>query len=61
MLTQRRKISYNFTVFRAYFGERACKAVGERFERHYYLSRVDYERKIRNRWGRRVIGGNIPL
>ena len=45
-LSQRRKIC---AVFKAYSGEWAWKAIGDRLQRHNYLSRVDHERKISNR------------
>jgi hypothetical protein len=35
--------------FKAYTGERAWKAIGDRLERPCYLSRVDHDRKIRSR------------
>jgi hypothetical protein len=56
ILMYRRKISHICAVFIAYCGERAGKGIGERLERHYYRSRVDHERKIRNRRGRMDIG-----
>jgi hypothetical protein len=56
VLTYRRKISHICAVFIAYCGQRAGKGIGDRLERHYYMSRVDYERKIRNRRGRTDIG-----
>jgi len=36
-------------LFKAYSGERAWKAIGDRLRRSHYLSRVDHERKIRSR------------
>jgi hypothetical protein len=36
-------------LFKAYTGERACEAIGDRLERPCYLSRVDHNRKIRSR------------
>jgi hypothetical protein len=59
-LSQRRKISHICALFRAYSGEWAWKAIGDRLERPNYLSRVNHERKIRNR-GKGRISGNIPL
>jgi len=48
-LSQRSKISHICTLFKAYSGEQAWKAIGDRLQRPNYLSRVDHERKIRNR------------
>ena len=48
-LSQRRKISCICAVFKAYSGERAWKAIGDRLQRPNYLSRVYHERKIRKR------------
>ena len=48
-LTQRRKIFRICALFKAYSGERAWKAIGDRLKRPYYLSRVVHERKTRNR------------
>ena len=56
ILTQRRKISRIYALFKAYSGERAWKAIGDRLKRLYYLSREDHERKIRNRRQRTHIG-----
>jgi len=47
ILTYRRKISHICAVFIAYCGERAWKGIGDRLERHYYMSRVDHEWKMR--------------
>ena len=55
-LTQRGKISRICAVLKAYSGERAWKAIGDRLERPYYLSRVDHDWKIRNRRQRTDIG-----
>ena len=55
-LTQRRKISHICAPFKEYSGERAWKAVGDRLKRPYCLSRVDHERRIRNRRQRTDIG-----
>jgi hypothetical protein len=55
-LTSRRKLSRMCALFKACSGERAWKAVGDRLQRPHYLSRVDYERKIRNRRQRTDIG-----
>jgi hypothetical protein len=48
-LASRRKISRISAHFKAYSGERAWKAVGDRIQRPRYLSRVDHERKIKSR------------
>ena len=48
-LSQRRKISGICALLKAYSGERAWKAIGDRLQRLNYLSKVDHERKIRNR------------
>jgi len=52
-LLQRRKISRICALFKAYSGEWAWKAIGDRLQRPNYLSRVNHERKIRNR-GRKM-------
>ena len=54
--SQRRKISRICALFKAYFGERAWKAIGDRLQRPNYLSSVDHERKIRKRRQRTDIG-----
>ena len=41
---------------KAYSGEQAGKAIGDRIQRPHYLSRVDHERKIRSRRQRTDIG-----
>jgi len=48
-LASRRKLSGICALFKAYSGERAWKAIGDRLQRPYHLSRVDHERKIRSR------------
>ena len=48
-LSQRRKISRIYALFKAYSGERAWKAIGDGLQRSNYLSRIDHEQKIRNR------------
>jgi len=55
-LASRRKLSYICALFKAYFGERAWKAVADRLQRPHYLSRVDHERKIRSKRQRTDIG-----
>jgi hypothetical protein len=48
-LTQHRKVSLICALFKAYTGEQAWKATGDRLEKPCYLSRVDHNRKIRSR------------
>ena len=48
-LASRRKLSHICVLFKAYSGERAWKAIGDRLQRPHYLNRVDHERKIRSR------------
>jgi len=55
-LASRRKLSRICALFKAYSGERAWKATGDRLQRSHYLSRVDHERKIRSRRQRTDIG-----
>jgi hypothetical protein len=55
-LTQRRTIARLCALFKAYAGERAWKAIGDRLRKYYYLSRVDHVRKIRDRKQRTDIG-----
>jgi len=55
-LASRRKLSRICGLFKAYSGESAWKAIGDRLERPHYLSRVDHERKIRSRRQRTDIG-----
>jgi hypothetical protein len=43
-------------IFKAYSGERAWKAIGNRLQRFHYMSRVDSVRKIRDRKQRKDIG-----
>jgi hypothetical protein len=45
-LAQRRKIARLCALFKAYSGERAWKATGERLQGPSYLSRDDHDRKI---------------
>jgi len=49
-------ISRICVLFKAYSGERAWKAIGDRLQRPNYLSRVEDERKIKNRSQRTDIG-----
>jgi hypothetical protein len=55
-LTQRRNISRIGALFKAYTGERAWKAIGDRLRRPFYLSRVDHDRKIRSKKQKTDIG-----
>jgi hypothetical protein len=55
-LVSRRKLSRIYALFKAYSGERAWKAIGDRLQQPHYLSRVDHERKIRSRRQRTDIG-----
>jgi len=55
-LSHRRMISRICALFKVYCGEWAWKAIGNRLQWPYYLSRVDHERKIRNRRQRMDIG-----
>jgi len=55
-LASRRKLSRIYALFKAYSGEWAWKAIGDRLQRPYYLSRVDHEQKIRSRRQRTDIG-----
>jgi hypothetical protein len=52
-LLQRRMISCIRALFKAYSGERAWKAIGDRLQRTNNLRGVDRERKIRN-WRQRT-------
>jgi hypothetical protein len=40
---------YTFIYLKAYTGERVWKAIGDRLQRPCYLSRVDHNKKSRNR------------
>jgi hypothetical protein len=55
-LAQRRKIARLCALFKAYTGERAWKAIGERLQGPCYLSRDDHDRIIRTRKQRTDIG-----
>jgi len=55
-LSQHRKISHMCAIFKAYSGEWLWKAVGDRLQRPNYLSKVNHERKIRNRRQRMDVG-----
>jgi len=55
-LASRRKLSRICALFKAYSGEQAWKAIGDRPQWPHYLSRVDHEQKIRSRRQRTDIG-----
>jgi len=55
-LASLRVLSLIYALFKAYSGERAWKAIGDRLQRPHYLSRVDHGRKIRRRRQRTDIG-----
>jgi len=55
-LASRRKLPRIGTPFKAYYGERAWKPIGDRLQRPHYLCRVDHERKIRSMRQRTDIG-----
>jgi hypothetical protein len=48
-LTERRKLARLYGPVKAYTGERAWKAVGDRLQTPYYLSRGDHGKEIRSR------------
>jgi hypothetical protein len=48
-LAKGRKIARTCALNKAYSGEPEWKAIGDRLQRPYYLSRVDDDWKIRNR------------
>jgi len=55
-LVLRRKLSRICALFKAYSGDRAWKAIGDRLQWPHYLSRLDHEQKIRSRRQRTDIG-----
>jgi hypothetical protein len=55
-LTRRRKVARICALFKAYMGQRAWKAIGDRLQRACYLSRVDHDSKIRSRMQKKDIG-----
>jgi hypothetical protein len=55
-LAQHRKIARICALFKAYTGERAWKAIGERLQEPCYLSRNDHNQKIRTRKQKTEIG-----
>jgi len=55
-LAQHRNIARMCALYKAYTGERARKAIGDRLQAPSYLSRVDHHWKIRARKQRIDIG-----
>ena len=55
-LASRRKLSCICALFKAYSGERAWKAIGDKLQQPHYLSKIDHERKIGSRRQRTDIG-----
>jgi hypothetical protein len=55
-LTERRKLARLYGPVKAYTGERAWKAVGDRLQTPCYFSRGDDDKKIRSRKQRTDIG-----
>jgi hypothetical protein len=55
-LVSSRKLSRICAHFKAYSGERAWKAIGDRLQRPRYLNRVDHERKVTSRRQRTDVG-----
>ena len=55
-LSQHRKISHIYAVFKVYSGEWVWKDIGDRLQRPNYPSSVDHKQKIRNRRQRTDIG-----
>jgi hypothetical protein len=55
VLAKRRTIARICVLYKAYFGEPAWKAIDDRLQKPYYLSRVDHDWKIRNRKHRKDI------
>ncbi|KDR21879.1 hypothetical protein L798_00379 [Zootermopsis nevadensis] len=55
-LAQHRKTARICALFKVYTGERVWKAIGDRLQRPYYLSRVDHIQKISSRKQRTDIG-----
>ena len=48
-MTSRRKLSRICGLFKAYYGERAWKAIGDRLQRPHYVGRVDQEENWKRR------------
>jgi hypothetical protein len=55
-LALRGKLSRICAFFKAYSGEQAWKAIGDKLQLPHYLSRVEHERRIRSRRQRTDIG-----
>jgi hypothetical protein len=55
-MTQRREIACICALFKAYTGERAWRAIGDRLQRPCYVKRVDHDRKIGSRKQKTDIG-----
>jgi hypothetical protein len=55
-LAQCRKIAQMCALYKAYAGERAWKAIEDRFQAPSYLSRIDHNWEIRARKQRTDIG-----
>jgi hypothetical protein len=55
-VVQIRTIALLCTLFKAYSGERAWRAIRDRLRRPYYLSRVDHVRDIRDKKQRTDVG-----
>jgi hypothetical protein len=55
-LAQRRKIAHIYPLLKAYMGEQAWKAVGDRLQWPCYLSRSIMKKRIRSRKQRTDIG-----
>jgi hypothetical protein len=57
-LEQRKKIARMYALFKAYTGERAWKAIGNRLQAPSYLSRVHHNWNIR---ARKQMSANTPF
>jgi hypothetical protein len=55
-LAQRRKKARICALFKAYTGERAWKAISDRLQKPFYLSRVDHDKKIKTRTQKEDVG-----
>jgi hypothetical protein len=55
-LTENRKIARIYALFKAYTGERASKAIGDRLQTPCYLNRVDHDRASGSKKHKRHIG-----
>jgi hypothetical protein len=58
-LAQRRKITRMCALYKAYTGERARKAIGDRLQASSYLSRVDHYWKIRAKTKEQISGNTL--